>query len=75
MVIPEMIAGRYLVKELLGKGGMAVVYRVIDTHDHRELALKQMRSYDKGKSHQWVRIYLQRSFKSQDHSHRYNKNR
>jgi hypothetical protein len=40
--LPERIAGRYLVKEELGRGGMAVVYRVLDSQSGRELALKQL---------------------------------
>jgi len=41
-VLPERIGGRYLVKEELGRGGMAVVYRVVDAASGRELALKQL---------------------------------
>jgi hypothetical protein len=36
------IHGRYLVQQLLGRGGMAHVYRVSDTTNGRELALKQL---------------------------------
>ncbi|HMI92260.1 MAG TPA: hypothetical protein VK509_12880, partial [Polyangiales bacterium] len=36
-VLPERIGGRYLVKEELGRGGMAVVYRVVDPASGREL--------------------------------------
>ncbi len=38
----EWIAGRYRVEAVLGRGGMAVVYRVTDTVAGRELALKQL---------------------------------
>jgi hypothetical protein len=41
-VLPERIGGRYAVQGELGRGGMAVVYRVIDTVSSRELALKQL---------------------------------
>jgi hypothetical protein len=40
--MPERIGGRYQVLELLGRGGMAVVYRVKDAVNGRELALKQL---------------------------------
>jgi serine/threonine-protein kinase len=39
---PERIRERYQVRETLGRGGMAVVYRVFDAQDGRELALKQL---------------------------------
>jgi hypothetical protein len=41
-VLPERIGERYRVLSELGRGGMAVVYRVVDTIDSRELALKQL---------------------------------
>ncbi len=37
-----LIAGRYRVQEPLGKGGMAVIYRVHDASTGRDLALKQL---------------------------------
>ncbi|HKU37408.1 MAG TPA: protein kinase, partial [Polyangiales bacterium] len=39
---PTRIADRYQVHELLGRGGMACVYRVTDTASGRQLALKQL---------------------------------
>src|SRR5215213_8994342 len=39
---PEWIAGRYRIEAELGRGGMAVVYRVTDTLARREVALKQL---------------------------------
>lgn len=36
----EMVAGRYRVERLLGEGGMAVVYAVVDTATGNKLALK-----------------------------------
>src|SRR5262245_28734513 len=39
---PTRIADRYQVHELLGRGGMASVYRVTDTTSGKQLALKQL---------------------------------
>ncbi len=40
----DLIGGRYQVQTLLGKGGMAVVYQVLDTTTKKKLALKQLTS-------------------------------
>ncbi len=42
MTTPDLIANRYRVQNTLGKGGMAIAYRVLDTTTRRELALKQL---------------------------------
>jgi eukaryotic-like serine/threonine-protein kinase len=39
---PLIIAGRYRVDRLLGRGGMGIVYAVIDTASGKALALKQL---------------------------------
>ncbi len=40
--LPDRIAGRYVVQRELGRGGMAVVYSVVDAVSARRLALKQL---------------------------------
>lgn len=39
----DMIAGRYLIIDTLGEGGMANVYLAEDTYLHRQVALKSLR--------------------------------
>ncbi len=38
----ELFAGRYLIEQTLGAGGMGIVYRVLDQRLHRQAALKVM---------------------------------
>src|SRR5688572_16054584 len=40
--LPERIGGRYVVQAEIGRGGMARVYRVVDTASGSEVALKQL---------------------------------
>src|ERR1700736_1796047 len=42
-VLPQRLAGRYDVKDVLGQGGMGLVYRAYDTVIRRDLALKTLR--------------------------------
>src|ERR1700733_9628753 len=42
-ILPQKLAGRYEVKDVLGQGGMGLVYRAFDTVIRREVALKTLR--------------------------------
>ena len=44
----DLIDQRYLVRELLGHGGMAEVYRATDTHARTDVALKLLRDVEPG---------------------------
>ncbi|MBN1652718.1 MAG: protein kinase [Deltaproteobacteria bacterium] len=44
----EIIADRYLIQKTLGRGGIAVVYRVIDTATKKNVALKKLQKRETG---------------------------
>jgi tRNA A-37 threonylcarbamoyl transferase component Bud32/tetratricopeptide (TPR) repeat protein len=48
---PELIAERYRVESLLGRGGMAAVYQVHDLVRHRTVALKRLIPQDTESAH------------------------
>ncbi len=42
-VLPQKVAGRYEIKQILGQGGMGLVYQAYDTVVRRDIALKTLR--------------------------------
>jgi hypothetical protein len=47
----EIVAGRYLVEEVLGRGGMGTVYRVLDQRSGQACALKRSWATDSRRAH------------------------
>ena len=66
--VPEATAGgtlgggRYVIEAPIGKGGMARVYRALDTLTGRHIALKQLRERAEGNSQQRSRELFEREF-------------
>src|SRR5688572_23996949 len=42
--MPQVIAGRYQIKEPIGSGGMGTVYRGIDKRTHQTVAIKELKA-------------------------------
>ena len=61
--LPELIAGRYLVEELIGRGGMALVGRVVDQTSGERLALKRMRTTFEGMAAERTEALFQREYR------------
>jgi hypothetical protein len=61
---PTRIAGRYLVKGVLGRGGMAVVYRAHDSARSRDVALKQLVPSREPQHHEEAVELFEREFRT-----------
>ena len=56
------IGGRYDIHEVLGRGGMAVVYRATDVIDGRQVALKQLTPPERAKDAEAAAVLFEREF-------------
>jgi tetratricopeptide (TPR) repeat protein len=59
---PLRVGGRYDVHEVLGRGGMAVVYRATDVVDGRQVALKQLTPPRRPKDSEVAAALFEREF-------------
>ena len=57
-----MVGGRYRLEAMIGRGGMANVYRAYDALADRTVALKQLRARDQSDSQQRSRELFEREF-------------
>lgn len=46
MQYKKIIAGRYLVDDLLGTGGYSIVYKAVDMKSNQQVAIKKYKNYD-----------------------------
>jgi hypothetical protein len=60
--IPERIGERYRVQGLLGRGGMAAVYRVVD--GEREVALKQLQLPEQARNREAIERLFEQEFRT-----------
>lgn len=63
----ERIAGRYRIEKTLGRGGMGVVYHVVDISSDRNLALKQLRARDNEQKQRNTEELFEREFYTLSH--------
>jgi Protein kinase domain/AAA ATPase domain len=60
--VPDSIDGRYRVKRVLGRGGMAVVFEVTDTARARDVALKRLLPQSQSTKHERNQELFEREF-------------
>jgi hypothetical protein len=65
--IPELIANRFRVEEVIGAGGTAVVYKVYDVSTDRQVALKQLSLKDLGDKGQRMVELFEREYYTLSH--------
>lgn len=53
----NLLAGKYLVQELIGKGGIGEIYKAVDKKKKRVVAIKKLMSLDKVRKRRFKREY------------------